>query len=293
MNKIGLVGRGFVGDAILQGMVHAFDIIWCDPCDKEWSYRSANITRMSLDNLVKSVDGPIFLCLPTPMKKDGSADISIIEGVVKEINELCDEQKVLVIKSTVPPGTTEAFNARYDNIRCVFNPEFLTERAAVEDFKNQDRIIIGGPHIAVSIVKQMYQTAYPQVSTTKTSSTIAEMVKYNTNCFLATKVAYANEIYQICDGLGIDYDKVVEYSAKDKRLGTSHWAVPGPMPASDGSGKLLPGYSGSCFVKDINALMHLAKELGVDPKVMRGGWEKNLEVRPEKDWENLKGRAVS
>jgi UDPglucose 6-dehydrogenase len=109
---------------------------------------------------------------------------------------------------------------------------------------------------------------------------------------LATKVSFANEMKQICDKLDIDYDKVIEYATKDKRLGMSHWAVPGPMPANDGSGKLLPGYSGSCFVKDINALIHLAKELGIDPKVMNGSWLKNLEVRPGKDWMFLVGRAI-
>jgi UDP-glucose 6-dehydrogenase len=93
--------------------------------------------------------------------------------------------------------------------------------------------------------------------------------------------------------LEIDYDKVVEYATKDNRLGHSHWAVPGPMPASDGSGKLLPGFSGSCFCKDLNALIKLSEELGVDPKVMKATWAQNLFVRPEKDWECLIGRAVS
>jgi UDPglucose 6-dehydrogenase len=166
-----------------------------------------------------------------------------------------------------------------------FNPEFLTERTAIDDFKNQDRIILGGPHEGTAVLKQLYQKTFPNVPTTKTSSTIAEMIKYVTNCFLATKVSFANEIKQICDGLEIDYDKVIEYATKDKRLGLSHWAVPG----HDG----LIGFSGSCFIKDLNALMVVAKSLGVAPTVMLGTWEKNLEVRPQRDWEELKGRAVS
>jgi UDPglucose 6-dehydrogenase len=111
------------------------------------------------------------------------------------------------------------------------------------------------------------------------------MVKYVTNCFLATKVSFANEIKQICDKLDIDYDKVVEYSTKDKRLGTSHWAVPG----HDGHF----GFGLTCFPKDLNALIATATSLGVDPKVMIAVWEKNLEVRPEKDWEKLIGRAIT
>ena len=85
---------------------------------------------------------------------------------------------------------------------------------------------------------------------------------------------------------------MIEYATFDKRLGASHWKVPGPMPADD-TGEPAFGFGGSCFVKDLNALMFQAKKLGVDPKVMRGVWDKNLEVRPEKDWENLIGRAVS
>ena len=110
------------------------------------------------------------------------------------------------------------------------------------------------------------------------------MVKYFTNTFLATKVSFANEMYQICGRLGIDYDTVVEYSTYDERLGKSHWAVPGP----DGH----YGFGGSCFPKDINALIHLGLELDMTPEVLMAAWETNLEVRPEEDWKELKGRAV-
>jgi len=111
------------------------------------------------------------------------------------------------------------------------------------------------------------------------------MVKYMTNTFLATKVSFANEMYMICDKLDIDYDKVVEYSTYDERLGKSHWAVPGP------DGKF--GFGGSCFPKDINALLEVANKFKIDVFTLDGAWETNLQVRPEKDWEELKGRAVS
>lgn len=291
MKKIGLVGRGFVGEAVLQGMCHAFNICWHDPY--KVLPNDAHHGFEELKDLVNAVDGPIFLCLPTPMKKDGSADISIVESVVKAINEFERDrfidtpakrgkpEKVLVIKSTVPPGTTDTLNARYEYVYCVFNPEFLTERTANQDFKNQDRIIIGGPHKAVSVVKRMYQMAYSEVPTTKTSAIIAEMIKYVTNCFLATKVSFANEIAQLCTRLNIDYDKVIEYATKDKRLGISHWAVPG----HDG----YPGFGGKCFCKDINALIALAKQVGIKPTVMQAAFEKNLEVRPGRDWESIPG----
>ena len=111
------------------------------------------------------------------------------------------------------------------------------------------------------------------------------MVKYTTNCFLATKVSFANELNQICKQLDIDYDKVVEYAKYDKRLGNSHWAVPGP----DGDF----GYGGHCFPKDIAALKYLANELGVDTPVLDGTIRKNDQVRLNRDWESQLGRAVT
>ena len=112
------------------------------------------------------------------------------------------------------------------------------------------------------------------------------MVKYMTNTFLATKVSFANEMFEICERLGIDYDKVTEYATYDERLGKSHWAVPGP----DGH----YGFGGSCFPKDINALIDVAKtKLDLYPHTLIGAWNTNLEVRPEEDWKKLRGRAVT
>lgn len=299
MKSIGIIGRGFVGTAVLEGMKHAFDV---------WSYdKVKGLVRnlkgfrdfdkvflmddslTHLEYVVQQTDGPIFVCVPTPMNKDGSCNLSIVEGVVKEISEaaakLNKQGVIATIKSTVLPGTTQRLNGLFNNIHVTFNPEFLTERTAVQDFKNQDRIIVGGPHEATAVLKHMYEMAFPGVPVTKTSSTIAEFVKYMTNCFLATKVSFANEMKQLCDKLEIDYDKVVEYATKDKRLGTSHWSVPGP----DGK----KGFSGSCFPKDINALMTLACQLGVVANTMEGAWDTNIQVRPERDWEQLKGRAVT
>jgi nucleotide sugar dehydrogenase len=294
MDSIGVVGLGFVGTAVFEGMKHAFNVFGYDKAKspRRW-YCHREITDVpgltDIRWLVSHCDGPVFVCVPTPMNTDGSCNTSIVEDVVKGISEaattLNKKGVVAVIKSTVVPGTTLRLNHLFTNIHVVFNPEFLTERSFVEDFKNQDRIVIGGPHEGTAIVKQMYETAYPNVPVTKTSSTIAEMVKYMTNCFLATKVSFANEMKQICDKLDVDFDKVVEYATKDKRLGHSHWSVPGP----DGK----QGFSGSCFPKDLNGLMNLGEQLGVDANTMRGAWKTNLKVRPDKDWEQLKGRAVT
>lgn len=305
MKSIGIIGSsGFVGTAIKEGLKHAFSMYCYDKkrydIIEKYSNDENSVIKMPkcpFRFLVEKVDGPIFICVPTPMNKNGSCNISIVESVVKSLSDASkdlENKPTTVIKSTVIPGTTDQLDDKFDNVNVIFNPEFLTERSAIQDFKNMKHTIIGGRRPASNILKQMYQVAYPNIGITKTSSTIAEMIKYMTNCFLATKISFANEIYQICEALDIDYDKVVEYATlNDQRLGTSHWSVPGPTPSSDGSNKLLPGFSGACFPKDLNALISHACNLGVDPKVMQAAWEKNLEVRPEKDWENLKGRSVT
>ena len=241
-----------------------------------------------LEDLVE-LTNIIFVCVPTPMKKDGSCDTSIVEAVVKDINDMVVSRnvsgRIVAIKSTIPPTTTERLNEECKNIQIVFNPEFLTEANFIEDFKNQDRIIIGGPRPASTELRQVYSLVFPNVPIIKTGSTTAEMVKYMTNTFLATKVSFANEMKMLCDFFNIDYDKVVEYSTYDERLGKSHWAVPGP------DGKL--GFGGSCFPKDINALISIADKWEIPTNVLLGAWDTNLDVRPEEDWKELKGRAVT
>jgi UDPglucose 6-dehydrogenase len=302
MKSIGIIGRGFVGTAVMEGMRHAFEVYSWDKATG-WVVQRPNQPYIQTHTpvpvtesgdidpyavMMLRVDGPIFVCVPTPMNPDGSCNTSIVEDVVGKIAEAADRLQchgvVVVIKSTVIPGTTLKLNRRHSNIHVCFNPEFLTERNFVQDFKNQDRIIVGGPHEGTAVLKQMYETAYPSIPVTKTSSEIAEMVKYMTNCFLAVKVSFANEFAEICDKMDVDYDKVIEYATKDKRLGMSHWAVPGP----DGK----KGFSGSCFPKDLNAIMKMAENLNVECPTMNGAWSTNLHVRPDKDWEQLKGRAV-
>ena len=279
MISVGIVGQGFVGTAVREGLKQYYDLNTYD--------LNGKCTCKSMDELIDS-SNIIFVCLPTPMKKDRSCDTSIVEGVVKDINESVVyrnvSDRVVVIKSTIPPGTTERLNEECKNIQVVFNPEFLTEANSINDFKNQNRIIVGGPRPASTRVRQLFSKAFPKIPIIKTHSTIAEMVKYMTNTFLATKVSFANEMYRICDMLDIDYDKVVEYSTYDERLGKSHWSVPGP----DGK----KGFGGSCFPKDINALVQLCEQFDFTPNVLISAIETNLEVRPEQDWKELKGRAV-
>ncbi len=272
--KIGIIGQGFVGTAVKEGLKNFFEIETYD-LNKKCTCKS-----------LKDISGKsevIFLCLPTPMKKDGEAHLGIVNGVLSELNDL-DMCKTVILKSTVPPTSTSSWNYLYNNIEIIFSPEFLTEANSIDDFKNQNRIILGGNPRTVTKVKRIFTKAFPKVPVIKTDSTTAEMVKYLTNTFLATKVSFANEIYSVCQKINVDFDKVTEYARYDDRLGYSHWNVPGP------DGKV--GFSGSCFPKDILAFIRFAEDLGMDLNTLQGAWETNTEVRPGRDWEDLKGRAV-
>jgi len=272
---IGVIGQGFVGTAIKEGFK---DYVNIETYDK---YKDS--TCSTLKELSEKAE-IIFVCLPTPMKSTGECDLSIVSETIFNLDSY-NNNNVAVIKSTILPGTTEKFNSECKNIQVVFNPEFLTEANFINDFKNQNRVILGGPRPGTTKVKNLYRKCYPTASLIKTGSNTAEMVKYFINCFLATKVSFSNEISQICEKINVDYDKVVEYALYDTRLGKSHFSTPGP------DGKM--GFGGSCFPKDVNAMINFIISYGLEPKVLAAVWNKNLEVRPERDWERLKGRAVS
>ena len=272
--KIGIIGQGFVGTAVNEGLKSFYKIETFD-INKE-------STCNSLEELSKKSD-VIFVCLPTPMESNGNCHLSIVENTLLGL-DLAEECKTIVVKSTIPPGTTEKWNKRFNHIQIVFNPEFLTEANSVEDYKNQNRIIIGGPRPATTKVKRIFAKAFPKVPIIKTGSTTAEMVKYFANCFLANKVSFANEMYQICEGLDIDYDKVTEYVKYDERIGNTHLNVPGP----DGDF----GYGGHCFPKDVKALINVAHSLNIPPRMLIATDIKNNDVRTDRDWEKQEGRAV-
>jgi UDPglucose 6-dehydrogenase len=223
------------------------------------------------------------------MKSSGECDLSIVKSSASKINILASklnkQDLIVVIKSTVPPGTTEVINDQNKNITVIFSPEFLTEANSIGDFKNQTRIILGGPRPATTIVKTMFRRPFPHIPIVKTGFRTAEMVKYFLNNFLTTKVLFANEMYRICKSLNIDYDKVTEYSLYDKRLGSSHLAVPGP----DGD----YGVGGHCFPKDLSAMIFLANLMQVDTTILNAVKQKNDMIRTNRDWETMKGRAIS
>lgn len=304
--SIAVIGNGFVGGSLTTVFAErGFDVYAYDKAGKyapgaaKWLIPNEGWQPLSVRALAECaerIDGfsrIYFVCLPTPMREDGSADLSIVDGVLEELSQVPGE-RIAVVKSTVPPGSTEAWNRKFEGtgLRVIFNPEFLTEANALNDMRNQNRIVLGGPRPHINKVKQVFQSAFPSVPIVKTSSTTAEFVKYFTNVHLAARVVLSCELWQMCNalderGMNVDYDKVVEYASYDKRLGGSHMAVPG----QDG----IPAARGHCFPKDLNALIAVAKLIGVKPTVMAGVWEKNLEMVPpeHRDWERMLGRAVS
>jgi UDPglucose 6-dehydrogenase len=282
MINIGIIGFGFVGSSVAYGFSAqtGFDQAKLRIFDKN----PAKSTH-ALEEVLQESDF-IFLSVPTPSNIDGSINLSILEEVLGEINDYgTKEGCVVLVRSTVVPGTTRAFQEKYKNITLVFNPEFLTERSAKFDFINQARFILGGERKDTNKVATLFNVRFGNSTPTiQTNFETAEFIKYMNNCYFATKVSFMNEMKLIADQSGVDWSTAVDGFVRDGRVGHSHLAVPGP------DGKC--GFGGSCFPKDLQAMMSHARSNGVEPSVLAGAWKTNLNVRPERDWEKLLGRAI-
>ena len=269
--SIGIIGHGYVGESQSFAFSPSFNV-------KVFDKDSSKSTHSLKEVLESDI---IFVCLPTPMKKDGSQDLSFISDFFNDTKK----GPIYVIKSTVIPGTTNMLVNKYKNLDIIFSPEFLTERTAKLDILTQTRIILGGNKKLTNKVREIYNIRFKNKTVIQTDSLTAEFIKYMNNTFFASKVSIMNEFYRLANHLGVDWDKALYGFVSDQRIGDSHLNVPGP------DGKL--GFGGTCFPKDINAFISFAKEHNINMNVLEAAWKTNLEVRPERDWENLKGRAVS
>ena len=285
--KIGIVGKGFVGSAVEFGFSPN---VGCDAEVRSYD-KDPNKSTHTLEETVNESDF-IFLSVPTPANKDGSINIDILDNALNDINEVHDgKNNIILIRSTVIPGTTWALQQKYPQLNILFNPEFLTERSAKFDFINQSRFVIGhnGNHYSMMQAESFSDLIRDRfgdcVAILETNYETAELIKYMSNCFFATKVSFMNEMYQIAEKIDADWDAAVAGFVGDGRIGHSHLGVPGH------DGKF--GFGGSCFPKDIQAMIDFAETVGIESTVLKGAWEKNLEVRPEQDWTQLKGRAVN
>lgn len=275
---IGVIGLGYVGTAVQKGFESIKKVVTYDI--------AKNCTESSLSDVARKAQ-IIFVCVPTPMNTDGTCNTDIVESILKEISQIdLPHKPICVLKSTITPGTSTRLASRYPNINVVFNPEFLTEKNYINDFMSQVNIIIGYTTTTADVrpVIDLYWERFPKSNVNIITAKEAEMIKYVTNTLLAAKVAFLNEIWQICQKTQINYDHMIGILVNDTRLGHTHWNVPGH------DGKF--GFGGTCFPKDINALIQYANEHGQDTPLLNAVWQKNLEVRSERDWELDKGRAV-
>ena len=215
----------------------------------------------------------VFLAVGTPSGDDGNANLSYMYAAIDSLIPQAHDNLILVLKSTVPIGTGEAVKKYLaektpTKITVVNNPEFLKEGSAVNDFMKPERVVIGTDcDKAFKVMEELYEPFNRQISRTiQMSNLSAEVVKYAANCFLATKISFMNEIARLCDKTGADVTEVRHGISTDSRIGTQ-FLYPGP------------GYGGSCFPKDVKALIYKAKELGLDFKIVTATEEVNAEQK--------------
>jgi UDPglucose 6-dehydrogenase len=283
--KLSVIGTGYVGlvtgtclaesgndvicmdiDARKIGLLNTGSVPIYEPGLEELIKRNVVHERLSFTtDMAASVKNSdiIFIAVGTPPGENGSADLKYVLGAAREIGRHMNGYKVIINKSTVPVGTADKVKAAVASktrfkFDVVSNPEFLKEGAAIDDFMKPDRVVIGadGPKAAL-LMQELYA---PFVRTGKPILVMdvrsAEMTKYASNAMLATKISFINEMAVICAGLGADIDNVRKGMGYDRRIGFD-FLFPGA------------GYGGSCFPKDVKALVQTAKDSGVDAKVLK------------------------
>jgi len=234
---VGIIGGGFVGSAVASffGDAKIYD-----------KFKTVD----SWDEVIKRE--LIFVCVPTPYSE--GFDRSALDDVFAKIGG-SGQTPIVVIKSTCVPGTTDYFQKQYPQLKILFNPEFLTQATAQEDFKNPDKQLVGfteqSQGVAQSVLDILPNAPYKKIL----PATAAELVKYAVNSFYATKVIFGNILYDLAQALGVDYSEVKEAFASDKRITDSHFDV------MHGGYR---GYGGKCLPKDLLSLAELGKKKGVD-----------------------------
>jgi len=279
MATIAVVGTGYVGLTTGACLAHLGHEVVCADIDAAKVERLGRgeipIVEHRLDELVAeglaagrlrfvvgaagavADAGFVFLCVPTPQGDDGSADLSYVEAAAREISAALPYEAVVINKSTVPVGSTVVVERalRRPDVRVVSNPEFLREGSAVDDFLNPDRIVVGcDDPAAARAVGALYESLHAQMIITDPAS--AELIKYASNAFLATKLSFVNAIAAVSEGVGADISDVMIGMGYDRRIGPD-FLRPGP------------GWGGSCFPKDTRALEHIAREAGYEFDLLR------------------------
>lgn len=258
--KVGIVGLGFVGSAIRDNMEHACELILVDP---------PKGLQSKYEDLL-DCEG-VFVCVPSPQGEDGSCDTSYLESALDKLASL-GYTGVIISKSTAPPSVYKALQIKHKNL--VHAPEFLTAADASRDYANGKFAIIGGCVGAYQRdAERIIRLGQPGIGENVRYCTIDEaaLAKYTINTYLATKVAFMNEVYSVATKSGMNYDTVISMVNMDPRIGYSHLKVPGP----DGTF----GFGGACFPKDTAALLKYAEEVGASMMVLDAAVRKNTLLR--------------
>ena len=259
--KVGIVGYGFVGKALENGIDDSVSTLKIDPK-----------LNNSIKDLVPFQPNIIFICVPTPLCEDLSLDASIVHSVVDEILEY-NIDCLIVLKSTILPNHLEKISQRLK--RFIYNPEFLREKHANEDFLNSNLIVFGGDQKDIDEIKDFYIERTKCICKTyvETDYVTASLIKYTINSYLATKVSFFNELKKIFVEANTNdsWENFIRYLQKDSRLGNSHMSVPG----HDGK----EGFGGACLPKDSIALLNFYKENNLDFKVLKSVIDVNNIIR--------------
>ncbi len=274
-----MIGMGVVGGNTAQVFSKVHKIF---PYDK---YKSPYNSPERMPELARSSE-VVFLCVPTPMRPSGEIDYSPMQNSLEMLAETSKnvgrnpKDLLVTIRSTAVSGTTDDFAKKFP-FRFAFNPEFLRERHALEDMLHTNRVILGvEDEGSKDKLLRVYKPLFPEARILFYDRKTSEMIKYAANILLFMQVMAANEVYQVCKALGIDYDQVKDAVLLDDRIGRNI-EVPGP----DGD----YGAGGKCFPKDVNALIYLARAFQYRPYLLEEAWRLNKEVRINKDWLDIPG----
>lgn len=280
MTTVGIIGGGVLGKAHANVLRHYFNV-------KVYDLEPARATHSLRDTLQQDV---IFVCVPTPMRKDGNVEGQAVADVLRAIeNE--SPCKAVVLKSTLPPSYLLDCDARLPG-RFIYSPEFLTERSAEYELQQSSYFICGENSAspdARKLVAELFAERWRGSPVYWTSLETASLVKYMRNTFFAVKVGLLNEFDAVLRTFEAERSKALELFMLDARIGRSHYQVPG----HDGT----PGWGGSCFLKDVNGFIHIAREQGAPCDIVQAAWRSNVERRgPDQialELGKMVGRAIT
>ena len=270
--KVSIIGYGFVGKALHKGLKDEVEVCIVDP-EHDTNF----------DDLIRFSPEISFICVPTPMKDDGTQNISIVEDVLKAFkNNSLDS--IIVLKSTVLPNHISSIESFFPSL--IYNPEFLREAYAIEDFINSQLIIFGGNKSDTQKLANFYDDYSKCINKDyqHTDLKTASLLKYTINAFLATKVVFFNEINSLFLKINPNgnWEDFVKLMSIDERIGNSHMQVPGPDNRY--------GFGGACFPKDTIALLNFAKSNGISLEIIKNAIKVNNSIRSQ--YQKLSKREV-